>query len=80
MINLAFTALGGYAAFRLWNLNRGLAIATIICAVIHYASGRYMLRPDSGTADVVLNIALTVYLVVAFVLSFIIKAPPSWIT
>jgi len=78
MINLAFTALGGYASYRLWNLNRGLAIATIICTVVHYASGRRMVGPEGGSGDVWLNIALTVYIVVAFVLSFILKTPEPW--
>lgn len=72
MLNLAFTALGGWATWRLWNLSRGLAIATGICSFLHYASGRYMTSEAGGDADVYFNILLTIYIIVAFSLSFVI--------
>lgn len=73
MITYIFTALSGYTCYRLWDLNRGFAIATIVCTVVLFLSGSYMAREESGQADVILNFLLCVYVVVAFVLSFIIK-------
>lgn len=77
-VMLASIALGGYTVYRLWDLSRGFAIATIVCTVLLFFSGRALQdERDSGvsgfTANVGLNFLLTIYVIVAFILSFIIK-------
>ena len=77
-VMLASIALGGYTVYRLWDLSRGFAIATIVCTVLLFFSGRALQdERDSEvsgfTANVGLNFLLTIYVIVAFILSFIIK-------
>lgn len=72
MLNLLFTALGGYTSYRLWNINRAFAITTIVISILHYMSGRYMTGEAGGNVDVYFNILLTAYVIVAFALSFVL--------
>lgn len=74
-----FVGLGVYPVIHFWNVNRGLAITTIVVGVFIFWTGSMMWQDVYGGGFetprilVSLNILACLYMIVVFVLSFIIN-------